>query len=63
MGYLHRTNTWRGRVQPKRDPCPKCGKRGLGPVKAHDIRIIDKPGGCTMLVGQHCRYCLHWTNL
>lgn len=42
-------NTWRGRVQPAREKCPACGKRGLGPQKL--------VGG---VVGQSCRYCQHF---
>jgi hypothetical protein len=53
-----KANNWRGRVQPTRDVCPKCGKRGLGPIKARALNTL----GMT-LVGQHCRYCRHWVNL
>jgi len=42
---------WRGRLQPKRDMCPRCRKRGLGPLK-HIVAVG---------IGQSCRYCLHIT--
>ncbi len=40
-------NTWRGLIQPKREQCPACSKRGLGPIKC-------AKGGQPH---QHCRYC------
>lgn len=39
---------WRGLVQPKRGRCPKCGKKGLGPLKSH--ASVPRPY-------RECRYC------
>lgn len=54
-----KTNDWRGKVQPKRDRCPKCGKRGLGKIKSSEP--IEQ--GSRRLVleypYQECRYCGH----
>lgn len=43
-------NDWQGRLQPKRETCPECGKKGLGPIK-----MLQGPYG--MVPGKECRYC------
>lgn len=46
MGKQNNPN-WRGKVQPKRDRCPGCGKRGLGVTKCELSAAPYK----------ECRYC------
>jgi hypothetical protein len=46
----YKTNSWRGRLNPRRAPCPHCHKRGLGPLKL-----------IAGVVGQNCRYCQTFT--
>lgn len=50
-----KTNTWRGRIQPKRAKCPRpeCGRRGLGPVRT----LLLNTG--VLLTYRTCRYCHH----
>lgn len=53
------SHNWQGKVQTRRESCPKCGKRGLGPIKSHQICVlVGRPA--VSLVGQQCRYCRHW---
>lgn len=46
-----KTNTWRGRNNPKRLLCWKCGKHGVGPPRA--LPYANPPGA----VFHKCRYC------
>jgi hypothetical protein len=54
MAYIRKTSTYKGRGQ-SRDRCPKCGRRGLGPMKTYPEAKIIWPV-------HKCRYCLCYTD-
>lgn len=51
-----KTNNWRGRVQPQRGKCPRCSKKGLGPIKILSPSLASIREA---LIGRKCRYCNH----
>jgi len=52
MSYIRRTNTNKGRGH-QRGLCPKCNKKGLGPMKIWPAKPLP-------VIARHCRYCLEF---